>query len=341
MDLPSFMGGGVTVAALLGGGKWVLDNPDKARALWGTVAGWFGWFSQAAKRKQVAADIESVVLAVRKEAEALAPGILPFELQVKWVLPGSVSAESFRENDKVVVRLRHHQERAKNLVAAAVYYAEHCIPNHIERCLSHVWREPVQLTVASKMLAKGGRDSFDEFHSSVLEPRFLSNDYLQPRCVALQSIDHCGFFTRILLFEIHQLGLKHSLDTPAVSVLQETGAFIDFLTNVAERREGEDVELAFNRENLKVGIVLVARPENLTAYGLAPYVNRFDVLCKGGVRSIYLCGRGSHTAAVRALSRMLKRDSRVASVDVAEYVVDGGGRQRSPVKVGCVRVTIK
>ncbi len=40
----------------------------------------------------------------------------------------------------------------------------------------------MHLTVASKILAKTGADAFDEFHKSVMEPRYLENQYLGLRC---------------------------------------------------------------------------------------------------------------------------------------------------------------
>lgn len=266
-------------------------HQEKGEKLVGWLASLVAWISKKAERtataNKIQSKIDSFVTSINTEVE----GLLPLGLKVRWIAP-DLSREAFVENDRVVVLLGYHQNQDENLTRATFLYMNKAvIPGarpHIDRKLG----QSIDLMMTKKALFSfiEDRSSLNHFIESVLRPQTDADPDLKEFCGIIDAVDERGLFTRVLLRELMELGIRRAGITETGDTVFETNEFSKLLKRVAEKERGVDVDPTFIKSNIRMSIIMVARPENVNVSRI--YLEAIRKGIKKSVRTFYIFARG-------------------------------------------------
>lgn len=134
---------------------------------------------------------------------------------------------------------------------------------------------------------------------------------------------HRLFFS-IFIPEIRRLSKVLSITELNISnsISDSFEKLLNFLSNIAEKKKGENVPLRFKNEILKIAIVLVADDVVWNTYGTNPYKKRVKQLINDGFETIYIIGAGQKIEYVDSVMKDLKKDlSSQSNIIKKEYKI--------------------
>lgn len=259
---------------------------------------------QWVERHQVAAEIQAFISVHGGGLDRQAPGVLPFPARIEWV--NAAEAEAILQHGEVVVRLRRLSNQAQNIVNATLLYLSEGLLPKARRYLDKTLRTATDF-IAAKSILDSSREygAAGYFVQYVLQPTLEKSGELTGITRALDTLNSAGYFSRVYLNEIRELGerLLPSLPTrPQTS--QEIRSFIEFLVDIAERETERTGALDFRGGHFSVSFLLVARRGKVEEKGLAPYLRRLNRFVGAGTVGIYIAARGDHN--VEIVHRLLK-----------------------------------
>lgn len=248
-------------------------HPEKGERVGLWISNLTVWASNNAKRTRTSLKIQKKIQSFASNINTEVENLLPYELKIKWTSTNTNNS-SFIEANKVIVFLPHSKNQDENLARVALLYMNKAVtPDarpHIDNNLS---------TAIDMMMTKKALYSFHETGSSldyfvrnILNPSTNKNSELKEYCEVIEIVDEKGLFTRILLRELLSLGRKRGGRTETGDSVHEANLFVKHLKKIAEKERGVDVDPSFFRKDIRVGIILVARSENIK-YGEKFYVN--------------------------------------------------------------------
>ncbi len=268
-------------------------HQEKGEKFVGWLAGFVAWASKKAERTATANNIQgkvdSFIVSVNTEVE----GLLPFGLKVKWISP-DLSKEAFIENDRVVVMLSYHGNQDENLAKATMLYMNKAVIPEARPHIDQKLGQAIDLMMTKKALFSfiEARSSMSHFIDTVLRPQTDRDTELKETCGVIDAIDERGLFTRVFLKELMELGIRRAGITETGDTVFEAREFTKLLKNIANKERGVNVECDFIKNNIKMAVVMVARPENIDT-GPGIYLRKIEELMKKSVRTFYIFARGS------------------------------------------------
>jgi len=268
-------------------------NPDKGERIAGWMSRLFAWGSKKAERTATSRNIRSKIESFIKSIDTEVKDLLPYGLKIKWLSP-ETTKEAFIEEDRVVIMLNYHQNQDENLSKTTLLYINKAlIPDarpHIHKKLTRA----IDLMMTKKALFSfiEARSALNHFIDSVLRPESDSDTELKELCSVIDLIDERGLFTRILLRELMELGIKRAGVTETGDTVHETNEFTKMLKRISEKEKGKDVDPTFLKNNIRVSIIFVARPEKVTANRTKPYLDVVNSKLKKSVHTFYIFARG-------------------------------------------------
>jgi transcription antitermination factor NusA-like protein len=158
--------------------------------------------------------------------------------------------------------------------------------------------QATDFTVAKRIFASArGTGAIEYFVTEVLEPAIGQTPALRTDGALLDELESRGFFSRVYLNEIRELGDRLQPAMPNERIHGEVRAFAEFLYTIATKRPDEDVPLTFEGARLKLAILLVARAAVLEQYGLEAHARRIEWLIRNRFDVIYITGQGGPNAS--------------------------------------------
>ena len=266
-------------------------HQEKGEKLVGWLAGFISWASKKAEKvataNNIQSKVDSFIISINTEVE----GLLPFGLKVKWISP-DLSRDAFVENDRVVVMLNHHSNQDENLARAAMLYMNKAVIPEARPHIHQKLGQAIDLMMTKKALFSfvEARSSMGHFIQTVLRPQTEKDTELKDMCGVIDTIDERGLFTRVLLKELMELGVRRAGITETGDTVFETNEFIKLLKKIAEKERGVDVDPTFIKNNIKIAIIMVARPENVDNPDM--YLHAIEERMKKSVQTFYLFARG-------------------------------------------------
>ena len=267
-------------------------HQEKGEKFVGWLAGFIAWASKKAERTATANNIQgkvdSFIVSVNTEVE----GLLPFGLKVKWISP-DLSKEAFIENDRVVVMLNYHSNQDENLAKATMLYMNKAVIPEARPHIHQKLGQAIDLMMTKKALFSfvEARSSMGHFVQTVLRPQTENDTELKDVCGVIDTIDERGLFTRVLLKELMELGIRRAGITETGDTVFETNEFVKLLKKIAEKERGVNVDPTFIKNSIKVAIIMVARPENVDNPDM--YLHAIEERMKKSAQTFYLFARGS------------------------------------------------
>ena len=268
-------------------------HQEKGEKLVGWLAKLIAWTGKKAEKTATAMSIQgkidSFIEAINTEVEDL----LPYGLKVRWISP-ELSKEAFIEKDRVVVLLSYHDNKDENLSKATLLYMNKAVIPEARPHIHTKLGRAIDLMMAKKALYSfvEAKSSFGHFVNSILRPETEQDQELKNFCQVIDTTDERGLFTRVLLRELLELGRKKACITETGDTVLESNNFAKFLNEIAQKERGEDVPLTFTGRDIKLAIILIARPET-EMLGTERFIKRIKEKLKQSVNIIYLFARGN------------------------------------------------
>jgi small subunit ribosomal protein S1 len=314
---------------------YFLLNPEKVEK-WGAILfKAFAYFSVRAEKKHISLDIQSYVNSFQKQINDESEGLLPYGIKIEWVSE-EITPESFLAEGKVIIRLGHHKNRDENIIRVILEYISQALVPEIKHHITKEVRQAIDFTVVKKILSDVP-SALNRFYETRYKPEVEENPKIEELCKMMEDLDSVGWFTRIFLREMKEIGVELKSRFPNLSEMDVNNEIIDFLRflhTIATKRPEEIVPLSFIGNFIKVAIVLVARPESID---LEPHKRRIkEHISK--VNSIYLAARGGYVELVKFLAKEIDNWSSLRRIgELKVYSVRLNNRK---VKSICVRYKV-
>ena len=305
-------------------------NPDKfeswARILLRMVSG-VPWLFRSGHRLVARLYLQRKVnRALEQFAHAQQPPFRASKLAIEWVDKGE-TRDSFVRHNKAVVCLARADDPSENFVRACYAFVATTLLYRTKFYLSREQRSSLDMFVTAQMLQTG-----DPLLADVFLGKFLLSDLEKEEETAraqyfwaFETLRRRGLFYEVLLDELEVLGRKvfGQPDRPRVS--SEVDLFLDTLGPVALRAPRELLNMTFNREFIRCGLVVIGSASKVIDEGpdaWITYINR--VLAPRGIETIYLLGSYENCAMIRSVAATIADRYRTSHERTAEVLLNSG-----------------
>jgi len=257
---------------------------------------------KALRKHSIRSDVEGPCTKALKRIAKELPDVDIPALGIKWVNEDNL--ETALKEGKAIVKLKFEDNPTKNIVKATSLYVKDAFLKHTKPYINDQFRKALDISVTKKILLKIEKNNSNILSTFIDENSSESTDVFE-RCEVIEEIDDNGLFTRVLLRELDLFGKKLHGRTIKEEYKKESDEFLQFVNQISIREFDDDTPLAFSRQILKVGIVLVAKEETFTNYGIKPYLRRIKLGMSKGIESFYLLARGNSVSILKEVAAQL------------------------------------
>ena len=264
-----------------------LLNYDKARSIFSdfvwVLAKTVGLCKRDATKRKLEKICNKSITSICDETNELE---LP-ELKIKWV--GKDDGNIVLNNNEAIAFLKFNIDNTQNIINATSAYVRKAILPIPKTYMPTQIREAIDFTVIKKCLLE------------ISEYRFAVNDFIngsyelcsanQEAIDKISNIDDAGLMSRILFREYFEWGNRLVGRSLNEKYEQEASGFLNFLYEITSRGYDDDTKLQYISENIKVGVLLVAKYDTYSEQGEAPYVRRIKEGFAKGIKTFYLLAR--------------------------------------------------
>lgn len=260
---------------------------DKVRAfitdVYCFLAKTIGWLKREATKRKLEEICNKGFTSIAKEISELN---LP-DLKINWIAKGK---QDIILNDKeAIVLLKFNPDNTQNIINATSAYVRKAVLPISKTYMSPQVRDAIDYTVIRKCLLE------------IPEYRLAANDFIknsidtlienQVEIDKVCNIDDAGLMSRILFREYFEWGNRIAGRNLDSKYQQEASGFLDFLYDITTRGYDDYTRLQYISENIKVGVLLVAKLGTFSEQGEAPYIRRIKEGFAKGIRTFYLLAR--------------------------------------------------
>ena len=264
-----------------------LFNYDKLKIVitdfWCWLAKTIGWGKRIATKRKLEDICRKSFTSITQEVPELE---LP-SLKINWI---AEDKENVLINDgEAIVFLKFNPDNTQNIINITSAYVKETVLTVSKIYMPSQIREAIDYTVIKKCLNEIQTNRFALSH-------FIKNNYdiikqSQTEIDKIGNIDDAGLMSRILFREYFEWGNRIIGRNIDEKYQKEAAGFLDFLYNITSRGYDDNTQLQYISENIKVGVLLVAKIETFAEKGEQPYVRRIREGFAKGIRTFYLLAR--------------------------------------------------
>lgn len=303
----------VILVAVFGGASlpgalivYLLIFPDKFEKLVAVVSKgcWrLKLFGVSARKTYLKYDLQSSVNAFVRRTAKDVPGLYARGIRVEWEKPGEIDRDSFLKGEDVIVRLSHKRSEAENLATAVYLFVATSLLHRAKRYISPSQGKATDLFVTSKLLEQQKPDVVDYFLEQYLHPGLVDKKGKpQELYEKFEQIDRTGLFFPLYLREVDHLGQKVFGKPLKDQIIIEINDLIDYLIRFSRRAVGEEIELDFQKNYCKFGIMIVGKV-SVVSRSLKPYINYISNHVKpSNIETLYMIGHLHNVEAIRRIA---------------------------------------
>ena len=316
-----------------------LSYPEKAQIFASHIYKIIGFLGAVVQKKAISSDIEGRCASLSKKINLETPGLLPSRVSVEWVEPDTVEPESFVKNGQVIMRMSYYKDQGRNLANAIHLLVQKHQLNEVKPYVEENLRKSIDLRVTQRCLKiSKSKEALDYFVQNMLMKE-IGFPPVQALYQEIEAIDQHGFFTRVMLVEFMRMAAEIYPEKAGLpEILKETEDFLHFLNKFPERVPGEEIELDFVREHIKVGFIIVAKKETLEKAGHEPYISRVENMLTGPCNAVYLCALNGLRPDAELVSIVVEQLLGVRVAAKHNYRIKYHGRMRNAI---CIRLELK
>ena len=254
-----------------------------------------GKISSKYQRKGISDEIEGKINSYAKNLNAQFKEVLPYGIKIEWVEDDKeFDRESFLKENQVIVKIKPHINRDRNLVIASLEYVSRgLIPEARNYVSRHLMKAIDYKMVHKILLSLKANSAIEHFFSKIFPQETNDKKEISEYLEKLHEIDDRGLFVPIFLVELIALGKKipPNVESYRKRAISEVKNFLVFVYNQAKASPGEQTELCFTSKEIKMGILLVAKFET-SLHGADPYLKRFGKNIREGCDRVYVVSSG-------------------------------------------------
>lgn len=302
---------------------WVAGTkPENFQIYFGFVQKIFAYPFKFIRKTAIKNNIEGPCTKALKSIASELPDLEIPSLNIEWV--NKENLETKLKEGKAIVRLKFEDDETKNIVKATSIYVKDAFLKHTKPYLAKSFREAIDLSITKKILLKSTKSSVTL--SYFIDENNNLEDAVSEKCEIIEEIEDNGLFTRVLLRELDLFGKKLNGRHIKEEYKKEADEFLLYVDEIATREYDDDTPLAFSKQIIKAGIVLVAKPETYTNYGIKPYLRRIKLGIAKGIDSFYLLARGGSVDILKNVATELLNTGNFILINQPKEYKDIKGR---------------
>ncbi len=242
------------------------------------------WF----KRRKLKGQMENEYKQAIDSLNNLVPELQMPDLSLEWISTDK-NGDVILEEGKAIVLLSYNRDSIKNLINTTTAYVQKALLPSSRYFLTEPVMKAIDFAVIKGFVARSSMKNM-AMNALFYENRNDINQY-QDEYNKVTMVDDNGMMTRMLLREYSLWGGRQAGHMPTQRHYQESTNFLNFLYDIIDRDPDELIPLQFIGQDIKVGVLLVAKPETYNDYGSVPYLRRIREGFASGIRTFYLLAR--------------------------------------------------
>jgi hypothetical protein len=183
--------------------------------------------------------------------------------------------------------------------------------------------EGINVTLTRKLMNFTKRHNALQYLYDEVIPECIARlPELEGLCKVFDYLDTRGLFTRVILAEMRDFGVRIEQRYPDESHKTEAKEFVDYVYTVANRSTGEELqELGHLSTHISTAFVLIGTYETMSA-GATRYLNHIKRLKLEGYSKAYLAARGG---AINDRQQDRDRNACIRMAERVGYLSEKGG----------------
>ena len=250
-------------------------------AFFGEIGRWF-------KRNRIKNNVESSCQETIDSLNQVTPELNLPDMSLQWVKKDD-DGKVLLEEGKAIVLLSYDRDNIKNIINTTTAYVKKALLPTARNFLSTPVRKAVDFTVIRKFIENNPSHNVATT-AFVTENLDDINNY-QDTFNKVTVVEEEGMLSRMLLREYALWGNKIATHLPSPDYAKEATDFLVFLYELLSREPEELTPLKFVGNDIKVGVLLVAKLETYAEHGVGPYLRRIREGLASGIRTFYLLAR--------------------------------------------------
>ena len=318
-----------------------LVYPEKLQIISSHIYAALGFLGTYWQKRSVTQDIEGRFAVLARKMNFEVPGLMLERIGIEWVKPTDIEAESFVKQGRVIMRMRYYKDNGRNLANAVHTVIQKHNLTEVKAYVDDSLRRSIDLAITKRCLELSkSQEALKCFISEVLSSELRDDAEIQINYAKIEAIDELGFFTRIMLVEFLKMAAElYPARVGVPEILKETSDFVDYLHQFPTRAPGQNVDLDFKGNYLKVGIGIVAKRWKLEQHGYEPYLRKIEEKLTGHCNVIYLTAMNGLRGDARAVAQAAKESlPGVTIVSEQHYRSRKAGEGRNAI---CIRLELR
>jgi hypothetical protein len=275
----------------------VFLNPEKSQKWLSIMFGWLASWFRIGEKQYAALDVQGRINEFVKEMRSKSPHMAAVGVKVVWV--DSAEKESpLREEGKLVIRMRRHEDQDKNFVQASMVFIASEFLSKTKRYLSKTQSESLDLFFAEELFKREKPHLADKFFDEYFAPA-TDNSTVADLLERYGVVEKVGLFFPVLVQELEHLGEKVYFKPKREAIVAEVNRFVGFLEEYANRKIGDtNTPTNFGGAYLRCGIVIIAKKYKREVIGdIEPYLHYVSELLDRKIETVYLIGSSENDNA--------------------------------------------
>jgi len=278
------------------------------------ISGRFSAISQRAEREAVRQDLEGTLSLGAARLSTLAPVASILPLKIDYIRSGE-EVERLPDGT-LIVGVAHHENRDRNLVAAAWAYVTNAVLCDVRSYLDDYVSQGIDFVLTKELLSSAGPGAMREFLRRIWRPAVMGQARLKELSAKLDRLQLDQLLGPVLMSEFADLATSLGFRLPTEAIQKETADFVDYMYDLATREPGEDIgdRANFDGAQIKCKVIFVARPSVYLVKGPSAYRKVIDWAVRRAYHNIYLLGLGRNHDYVGEVVEPYRTDPRFRSV---------------------------
>lgn len=272
---------------------WLVAHPNVVKEWNVNFSTWYAKYNPKKRKKVFEKRIDLTVGAARdKLAESLPQFMkrfLPYGLQIEWV-DGEEDISSVISDSQIIVYVSSYKDEIKQSIGVLHNYCTKGFVPKAKIYMSSRTKDATDLVVTGKLAQSAGPHVYDYFNREYVPEIEKKNKNFAVAYKNLKKIDIDGLFIPVYMNEID----KYANDIYPVDPSQETSDTItdfgNFILNIVEKQPNEEVDLIFNKNGIKIMIVLAISDSGDINKHILSIENHIK---KQDINTIYVLATGS------------------------------------------------
>lgn len=245
------------------------------------------------RRNKIKNGVEDNCKNTIEELNQLTPELNLPEMSLQWVKKDD-DGKVLLEEGRAIVLLSYDRDNIKNIINTTSAYVRKTLLPSARNFLSTPVRKAIFFTVIHKFIKNS--PSHNVASTAFVSENLDDITQYQDAFNKVTVVDEEGMLTRMLLREYSLWGSRIVTHLPTQEYAKEASDFLAFLYDLLSRDSEELTPLQFIGNDIKVGVLLVAKPETYYEHGLSPYLRRIREGFASGIRTFYLLARNDKIA---------------------------------------------